>query len=98
MAYNLEHVERFGKTFVFVTRGKSKRFSSEEVEAFFERYGMPMLTEEDTSFEIPNVKMFSVDLRSGLKFCANKYGTTIDAVKEKATEIFPHLSLEQLTK
>lgn len=97
MSYNLKNIERFGKTFVFVTRGKSKRFGDEEVEKFFETYGMPMLTEA-TSFNIPNVKMFSVDLRSGLMFCANKYGTTIDAVKEKAGEIFPHLSLEQLTK
>ncbi len=97
--YNYIKKTILDKEVLFVTRGRSKPFTEEEIADFVAEHTLwDISKEKEGTFEIPNVKMFSVDLRAGLAFCAAKYGTTTDAVKEKAAEIFPHLSLEQLTK
>ena len=105
MKYN-ETVKTIGDhTFVFITRGKSYKFSETEITEWMERK-MPkfIATSPDTDivkpistelFKVSDTSraMFIKDLRQmGVSFCAKKYGCTNDEVTSEITRLAPFIN------
>ena len=90
---NVKEILRDNKTYVFVTRGRAKEISDEEIEEFFGE------SSEGSSQFIPNergrVTLFLKDLRMGLEFCSSKYGVTVENVISEAHRIAPHLNVKK---
>lgn len=82
-------VDKGAIRFVFVTRGKSKPFSKEEIDDFFELKS----DREKRWAGIPDTKprkiMFLKDLKMGVDFCVGKYGATKEEIVAEAQRIAP---------
>ena len=91
--YNIETIERDGSFHHFVTRGKSKPFTSEEILGFFEGD-----TSSEDVFKVEGGlrRIFAQDLKLGLKHCSAKYGAPEDAVFKEAERLFPGQNLERI--
>jgi len=106
MKYN-ETIKTIGDhTFVFITRGKSYKFSETEIAEWMERK-MPKFiatsSDDDVVKSIINTGVFKVndasramfikDLRQmGVSFCAKKYGCTNDEVTSEITRLAPFIN------
>ena len=91
--YNVTSMNRNGETFHFVTRGRSKPFTDEEVNEFFGD-----VPQEDKPFKVDGElrRIFAQDLRFGLSFCSNKYGASESAILIEAKRLFPHQNLDKI--
>lgn len=98
---NTKEVIHNGKIYVFVTRGRSKPFSNEEIELYLGT----KLEQLDTSLPkkeawegIPDVKqrkaMFVSDLRLGIDFCIKKYGASREEIIAEAQRIAPFVRVD----
>lgn len=87
-----------GNKYVFVTRKRTKGFSDEELIEALDELEADIAKSNEEQFKVVNTKIFAVDLRSGLDFCSRKYGVSTDTIERKAAELFPHLTIGQLTK
>jgi hypothetical protein len=97
--YNVKTVTIKGETHHFVTRGRSKPFSAEEIESFMD----VQLEELEPTPAKPKFKIeghlrriFAQDLRSGLEFCSQKYGASPDKIYEEAKRLFPQQNLDRI--
>lgn len=86
---NVREIDKNGKKYVFVTRGRSKAFSDEEIEEFFGASG------DKTTHFIPDDRgrrrLFLKDLVNGATFCSRKYGVTTEEVIVEAKRLAPHM-------
>lgn len=100
--YNITTVTIKGETHHFVTRGRSKPFSVEEIEEYkgvkLERLADPIQREQPKQFRVEGHlrRIFAQDLKLGLAFCAQKYGASQDAVLEEAKRLFPTQNIDRI--
>jgi hypothetical protein len=91
MKYNTVKKDVGAIRFVFVTRGKAKPFSDEEIKAFFDDVTSPI---EKRWAGIPDTKarkvMFMKDLKMGMDFCVGKYAATKEEILAEAQRIAPY--------
>ncbi len=91
---NNKIVVRDDKTYVFVTRGRSKPFSDNEIADYF---GEEPVAKEN-EWRIPDtrerLKMFMNDLKKGVKFTAEKYVRPETDIVREARRLVPHFRLE----
>lgn len=89
--YNISDVERDGVLYKFVTRGRAKKFSQEEIKEFFS-----INAENENNYIVPIhlKRIFAMDLRRGTKFCAQKYGCTEKEVLKNAELLLPGRNLD----
>lgn len=91
-----------GHTYVFVTRGRSKPFSDEEMEDFFaDSLGVKVQELQEEEAELPTFKVnnhlrriFSQDLTYGIKHCEIKYGASEAQIRAEARRLFPTQNLD----
>ena len=89
MLWNSKEVEHNGKVFVFVRKG-----NAEVTQEFINEYFSSMENKKkQCKMSVPDNKMFAQDLRSGLNFCAQKYGVDRETVLSEAKKRFPHLNM-----
>jgi len=98
MNFNYEAVDKDNRTYVFVTRGRSKRIDKKEIQSFFEEYKTET-KEIQYVFNIPNDRarqvMFAKDIRiGGLKFCMHKYGVSRADIIREAKRLVPEVNWE----
>jgi len=90
---NVREIERDGKTYVFITRGRSSPFSDDEIEKYLSKEN------SDNCQFVPDTRerkiMFIKDLSMGLEFCAQKYNVTIEDVVAEANRVAPHMNVRQ---
>jgi len=88
---------------IFVTKGESEKFSEDEIREYFDtRPDVKPFSDAEVPEVIPEVEpfkirdklrnMFMKDLRFGIKFCCDKYGTTTDNILSEAKRIAPHMT------
>ena len=91
---NSKEVIRGDKIYVFVTRGRSKKFSEREIASYFEEEIQENSTEE---WQIPNNRqrqiMFMRDLKKGLDWCATKYVRPAEDIVREARRLAPHVRI-----
>ena len=94
--YEYITVKKDDIVFVFVTRGRSKSFSIEEMEDFIEnRYERTTdMSETGKAFEPTNMNIFMQDLKLGLNFCVSKYGVSKEDILATAKALLPHANLD----
>lgn len=97
MKYNVRVVDRNNREYVFVTRGRSKPFSDEEVEQYFGD-DVEEVDETDTGFRVEGHlrRIFAQDLQFGLKHCSQKYGISEGEVLREANRLFPQQNLDRI--
>ena len=101
MKYNTKEVTHNGQRVIFVTRGKSKPFTTEEAEEFL---GTKLERLEENIDRIPEAQkakwagipdtrerkiMFIKDMKFGLDYCVGKYGATREELIAEAQRISP---------
>lgn len=99
--YEYITVAKDGAIFVFVTRGRSKPFSIEEMEDFIDnKYERPthMPDETNETFEPTNLNIFLQDLKLGFPFCSRKYGVSEAVIRTTAAKVLPHMNLDVITR
>jgi hypothetical protein len=105
MKYNILEKTINKTKFVFVTRGKAKPFTEDEVQEFLDEtegfdYGIaPVLDEKPQvkDFVVPDSlkTMFLKDLRQkSMKFCVGKYGATKEQICSEAQRLAPYMNHE----
>lgn len=81
----------------FVTRGKAKAPTNEEVSEYFAEHNLAPVDEEKLADDIKNWKpasdkMLLLDLRQGLVWCSNKYGVSESVIQSYIERTVPHLN------
>ena len=92
------------KTFIFVTRGRAKPFTDDEVTDFlnqridnFVNYPVDIDEKEIKPFIVRDELrlMFLKDMRQyGVKHCINKYGGTSEQIIAEAARVAPYMNQE----
>lgn len=94
---NSREVIKNDKTYVFVTRGRSKPFSDPEVAEYFGEYIAEDEPQED-KWQIPNdhsrKAIFMKDLKFGIDFCAKKYAVNKNDIVREARRLAPHMRID----
>lgn len=93
---NSVEVTHDNKTYVFVTRGRSKKFSSNEIAEYFQE---GTIVKPLDVWHIPDNRqrcvMFMRDLQVGLQFCSEKYNVSQDDIIREAKRIAPHMNMSK---
>lgn len=78
----------------FVTRGRAKAISKEEMQEYCVANGLAVsfTDEEEADWAPANKKVFLIDLKFGLEFCSSKYGVSHDTILNHVRAIAPHLN------
>lgn len=109
MQYKELQIDFGDKTYVFVTRGRSKPFSTEEAVSYLQEKGetpepfseKAKEVEEKSEFSVPDSRhrrnLFMQDLQQGIDFCVKKYGVGADAIIAEARRIAPGHDAERLS-
>ena len=88
--YNMTKIDKGAIRFVFVTRGRSKPFSQNEIDDFFNSNVEPISIKKNT-FRLSDNRnhrvMFMNDLKRGLDFCSEKYGVTQEEIVAEANRV-----------
>lgn len=91
MKYNVQKKLVDDVNFVFVTKGKAKPFTEEEMDMFIEEVTSSVEKPKDFRIDESLHNIFMRDLRYGIGFCCNKYGATSDEIIAEAKRIAPHM-------
>ena len=93
MNYNTKIVDQGALRFVFVTRGRSKPFTDDEVGDFFDMSVSAVPEPEVEPWKVPDTRQRSIqflnDLKRGVAFCVKKYGKTQEQIIAEANRIAP---------
>lgn len=77
----------------FVTRGKAKSPTADEIVEYFNENNIYLVDiEKEKAWEPPNERVFLTDLRSGLVFCSSKYGVTESTIENYVRTMAPHIT------
>jgi len=95
--YQVKSVDVGSHTYHFVTRGRSKPFTDDEVNQFLDEM-LGLEAEEDSTFTVsgPLRRIFAQDLKLGLEHCSLKYGASQTAIMKEAKRLFPQQNLERI--
>lgn len=93
MSYNALEISWGGEKYIFITRS-DEEFTKKEAIDYLERIQDESTDKVASLWYIPDDKnrklMFLSDLRSGVEFCAQKYGVTPQEIRREATRIAPN--------
>jgi hypothetical protein len=82
----------------FVTRGKSKKPTMDEVIDYMNENNIILANLEseikEEAWKPSNGRVFLSDLRFGLEFCSNKYGVSKSSIEKYITDNAPHINVE----
>ena len=93
--YKVKTVTEDSNTYHFIARGKSKDFTDEEVAAYMSELH-PKEVQKQFRVEGELRKIFSQDLRFGLKHCCLKYGVSREQLMAEARRLFPQMNIEKI--
>lgn len=93
--YNIVNFTKDNKEYRFVTRGRSKPFTPDEISQFLESETEAPTSEEFTVSGTLR-RIFAQDLRSGLNFCSMKYGVPEASIMKEATRLFPSQNIDRI--
>lgn len=103
MKFNTTEKTIDGTRFIFVTRGRSKAFTDEEVSFFLNDMlsngewpsDSETIVEDKFVLRGELVPMFLKDMRQfGADFCAKKHGATVKQIIAEAQRIAPYLKVD----
>lgn len=83
----------------FVTRGKAKSPTMDEIADYCAENNIIIVDfgekkELIKNWAPPNSKVFLIDLRYGMEFCAQKYGVTEGTLQHYVKNKIPHINLD----
>lgn len=93
--YTVRTVTEGTNTYHFISRGRSKEFTDEEVSAYMHDLH-PKAEKKEFRVEGTLRKIFAQDLRFGLKHCCQKYGATKEQLLEEAKRLFPQMNIDRI--
>jgi len=77
----------------FITRKRGKPVSEEEMMEYIREAGLVMApVGEDKNWKPASNKLFLTELRSGLAWCANKYGVSELTIESFVRDRLPHIN------
>ena len=83
---------RSGTEVRFITRGRAKAMSQEEIQEYCIDNGLTMAFTDKEDWAPSNNKIFLIDLKFGLEFCSNKYGVSEDTILSYVRNVAPHMN------